>query len=156
MFLPRDTGSPRAPHSNLLQRRRVRSFTGCRGISPPKHPISALPRHQPPVRLSLETFREEPAVTGLDWPFTTSPRLYECFARQQRFGPPSLVRATSSYPGLDRPASGFTAVTTGPIKTPSLDNCGHVGFPTTTRFKPFSLATTANSLARVSRRKTQH
>ena len=100
----------------------------------PKHPISALPRYLSPVRLALEPFRKEPAVTGLDWPFTTSPRLEECFARQHPFRPPSLVRATSSYPGLDRPASGFIAVTTGPIKTSSLENCGHVGFPMTARF----------------------
>ncbi len=62
----------------------------------------------------------EPAVTGLDWPFTTNPRSEECFARQHPCEPPSLVRATSPYPGLDRPASGFKAVTPGPIKTPSL------------------------------------
>ena len=59
----------------------------------------------------------EPAVAGLDWPFTTIPKSKECFAEQQPFGPPSLVRATSSCPGIDRPASGFNAVTKGPIKT---------------------------------------
>ena len=133
MFLFRDTGLPRAPHSSLLRWKRVRSFTGCRGISPPKHPISALPRHQSPARLTLESFREEPAVTGLDWPFTTNPRLHECFARQQRFGPPSLVRATSSYPGIDRPASGLMAVTTGRLRPRLSQCCRLVGFPSTTR-----------------------
>lgn len=59
----------------------------------------------------------EPAVTGLDWPFTTIPKSRECFARQQPCGPPSLVRATSTCSGIDRPASGFNAVITGPIKT---------------------------------------
>ena len=59
----------------------------------------------------------EPAVTGLDWPFTTIPKSRECFAEQQLVEPPSLVRATSSCPGIDRPASGFNAVIPGPIKT---------------------------------------
>ncbi len=106
----------------------------CRGISPPKHPISALPRHLSPVRLALEPFRVEPAVTGLDWPFTTIPKSEECFARQQPCGPPSLVRATSSCSGIDRPASGFNAVTSGPIKTLSLTkSCRLIGFPANTK-----------------------
>lgn len=63
----------------------------------------------------------EPAVTGLDWPFTTIPKSRECFARQQPCGPPSLVRATSTCSGIDRPASGFNAVIPGPhIKTMTL------------------------------------
>ena len=53
----------------------------------------------------------EPAVAGLDWPFTTIPKSKECFAEQQPCEPPSLVRATSSCSGIDRPASGFKAVT---------------------------------------------
>ena len=59
----------------------------------------------------------EPAVAGLDWPFTTIPKSKECFAEQQPCEPPSLVRATSSCSGIDRPASGFNAVIPGPIKT---------------------------------------
>lgn len=102
----------------------------------------------------------EPAVTGLDWPFTTNPRLEECFARQHPCGPPSLVRATSPYPGLDRPASGFRAVTPGPIKTPSLTAQRLLR---TCRF-PYDYKAThflaspqpLNSLARVSRRTTRH
>ena len=62
-----------------------------REVSLPKRPVSALPRYQPPVRLTLESFRVEPAVTGLDWPFTTIPKSKECFAGQQPCGPPSLV-----------------------------------------------------------------
>lgn len=106
----------------------------CRGISPPKHPISALPRHLSPARLTLESFRVEPAVTGLDWPFTTIPKSEECFARQQPCGPPSLVRATSSCSGIDRPASGFDAVTSGLIRTLSLTkSCRLIGFPLNTK-----------------------
>ena len=80
----------------------------------------------------------EPAVTGLDWPFTTIPKSRECFAEQQLDEPPSLVRATSSCPGIDRPASGFNAVIPGPIKTlPLTKSCGHIGFPTTTKLHTF-------------------
>ncbi len=77
----------------------------------------------------------EPAVAGLDWPFTTIPKSKECFAEQQPFGPPSLVRATSSCPGIDRPASGFNAVTKGPIKTSPHTHkvLRGIGFPTNTK-----------------------
>ena len=157
MFLFRDTSLPRAPHSNLLRRRRVRSFTVRREVSLPKRPISALPRHQPPVRLTLESFRVEPAVTGLDWPFTTIPKSRECFAEQQLVEPPSLVRATSSCPGIDRPASGFNAVIPGPIKTlPLTKKLRTYRFPYDYKDNPLSLTTTKNSLARVSRRTMQH
>lgn len=154
MFPSRDTGLPRAPDSALLRRWRVRSFTGCRGISPPAHPVSALPRHLPPGGLACEPFRVEPAVTGLDWPFTPSPGSGERFALQHPFGPPPLVRVASPCPGLDRPASGLTAVTPGPFgpRPSHIKCCGHVGFPTTPGRKPLSLATAVNSLARVSTR----
>lgn len=85
----------------------------------------------------------EPAVTGLDWPFTTIPKSRECFARQQPCGPPSLVRATSTCSGIDRPASGFNAVIPGPyVKTMTLTHkknvcCDHIGFPTTTKISTF-------------------
>ena len=110
-----------------------------RVVSHPKRPISALPRYLSPVSLASEPFRVEPAVTGFDWPFTTIPKSKECFARQQLAGPPSLVRATSSCPGIDQPASGFTAVTSGPIKTLPLTKkcCGLNRFPSDYKAKHF-------------------
>lgn len=127
-----------------------------RVVSHPKRPISALPRYLSPVSLASEPFRVEPAVTGFDWPFTTIPKSRECFARQQLAGPPSLVRATSSCPGIDQPASGFTAVTSGPIKTlphtPTKRCYGLNRFPSDYKAKLLSLATTENSLARISKR----
>ena len=100
----------------------------------------------------------EPAVTGLDWPFTTIPKSRECFAEQQLDEPPSLVRATSSCPGIDRPASGFSAVIPGPIKTLPLTQkvLRAYWFPYDYEVKLLSLTTTKNSLARVSRRTMQH
>ena len=100
----------------------------------------------------------EPAVTGLDWPFTTIPKSEECFAEQQLVEPPSLVRATSSCPGIDRPASGFNAVIPGPIKTLPLTQkmLRAYRFPYDYKDNPLSLTTTKNSLARVSRRTMQH
>lgn len=97
------------------------------------------PATKSPVRLTLESFRVEPAVTGLDWPFTTIPKSEECFVEQQPCGPPSLVRATSTCPGIDRPASGFNAVTKGPIKTlPHTKKLREIGFPSNTKLNSLS------------------
>ena len=45
---------PRGPHSQRLRRPHVRSLTGCRRISPPKRPISALPHGLPRLRSSCD------------------------------------------------------------------------------------------------------
>ena len=45
---------PRGPHSQRLRRPHVRSLTGCRRISPPKRPISALPHSLPRLRSSCD------------------------------------------------------------------------------------------------------
>lgn len=108
------------------------------GFLPLNTQLVLYPATKSPVRLALEPFRVEPAVTGLDWPFTTIPRSEECFARQQPCELPSLVRATSFCPGIDRPASGFNAVTTDPIKILFLTKkncCEPIGFPTNTKIK---------------------
>ena len=39
------------------------------------------------------------------------PRLSERFARQHRFSPPPSFRKASTYPGIDRPASGIAPMT---------------------------------------------
>lgn len=83
-------------------------------------PISALNSRLPHAGLSCETFREEPADTGLDWPFTPSPRSSGWFACQLRFGPPPLFREASPYPGLDRAGFGSYSHDSGRFHTPSL------------------------------------
>ena len=104
---------PHTTHSRGLQRRWLRSLTECRGISPPKHPISALLHRLSRSGLNYGSFREEPAISSLDWPFTPIPRSEERFARQYPFRPPSLWREISPCPGIDRLVSGLKAVTPG-------------------------------------------
>ena len=128
---------------------------GKRGLSTSYFPIRALPYGIPQDGLGCDPLRGEPAITGLDWSFAPRPRSRERFARQHPFGPPSGFRLTSSCPGLDRPVSGLTAVTPGPVRTPPLA----VGRPLRARrfpyafgVNPLKLATAVNSPARVSRR----
>ena len=133
MFPSRRTSLPRTPHSRDLRSPRIRSSKGERALSSPYSPIGALPRGPPPPGLSCETLREELAITGLDWFFAPSPRSTDRIARQDPLGPPPSFRPASPCPGLDRPVSSRTAVTTGPFRPrPSrgLTRCGHVGFPT--------------------------
>jgi hypothetical protein len=53
---------------------------------------------------------------------------------------------TSSYPGLDHPASGLAAVTTRAISTACLITCALVAFAPAPCFDTVSLATAVNSL----------
>ena len=67
----------RCSHSQYLQRSHIRSSLGYRGFSSPKYPYGALQHELSPLRLSCEIFREEPAISRLDWPFTPIPRSSE-------------------------------------------------------------------------------
>jgi hypothetical protein len=68
--------------------------------SAPCSPIGALPRGQPPPRLSCETLRGELAITGLDWLLTPSPRSGDRFAHQDPYS-----GLHQGFPWL-RPAQG--------------------------------------------------
>ena len=115
-----------------------------------------LPRSLPPAGLPCEALRREPAITGLDWSFAPRPGSGERIARQNPFGPPPGFRPASPCPGLDRPVSGLTAVTPGPIRTPPLTGplarLRACRFPYAFGVNPLRLATAVNSPARVSRR----
>jgi hypothetical protein len=56
-------------------------------------------------------FRSEPAVAGLDGPFTPIRRLREGIVGHQLFGPPHDFRHASPYPRIDRPVSGRARLT---------------------------------------------
>lgn len=76
-------------------------------------------------------------MPGLDWPFTPIPRLSERFARQNRFSPPPTFRQASTYPGIDRPASGLPPVTQGccqPLAS-RLAALRDIGFPAAPRLE---------------------
>ncbi len=155
MFPSRRASLPRTPHSRHLRRPRIRSSKGWRALSSPYHPIGALPRGPPPPRLSCETLRGELAITGLDWFLAPSPRSTHRIARQDAFGPRPSFRPASPYPGLDRPVSSLTAVTTGPVRTRPLADESRLRasrFPRAYPLSAVKLATTVNSPARVSRR----
>ena len=106
----------------------------------------------PQAGLCYDQLRRERAITSLDKPFTPSRRSTERVARQNPIGPPPNFRPASPCPRQDRLASRVTAVTAGTIHT----------LPLTLRLRayrfPFAygfyliLATSMNSLARVSRR----
>lgn len=155
MFPSRRASLPRTPHSRLLRRLRIRSSKGRRALSSPYRPIGALPRRPPQPRLSCETLRGELAITGLDWFLAPSPRSTHRIARQDAFGPRPSFRPASPCPGLDRPVSSLTAVTTGPVQTRPLAGASRLRasrFPCAYPLDAVKLATTVNSPARVSRR----
>ena len=131
-------------------------MTGCRGLSPPKHPISALPRDPSPRRSACGQSRGEPAIAGLDWSFAPTPSSSERFARQHRFGPPPLFRGASTWLGVDRPASGLSAMTPGDRTPPLTRQSLAVGTSLSLRLRAFalSLAIAKNSPARFSKRTT--
>ena len=91
-----------------------------------------LPGYQPPGRPCFDILRGEPAITGLDGPFTPRPRSSERFARQHRCGPPPGVNRASPYRGLDHPVSGRGPVTIRAITPSPSPHKGlrAVGFPT--------------------------
>jgi len=60
----------------------------------------------------------------------------EQIARQNTFGPPRSFRNASSYPGQDRPVSGFPGVTSRPFKTPPLARALIAGAPESRRPEP--------------------
>ena len=82
-------------------------------VSPHPPPIGALHHRRPRAGPDCGQLRGEPAVTGLDGSFATSPGSSDRIARQDRFGPPPPIQGASAYPGLDRPVSGLAAVTPG-------------------------------------------
>ncbi len=129
---------------------------GGRGLSRPLHPQSVLyPAARPPAALPCEALRREPAITGLDWPFTPRRGSGERIARQNPFGPPPGFRPASPCPRLDRPVSGLTAVTPGPLGPRPSRARGPLRarrFPYAFGGEPLRLATAVNSPARVSRR----
>ncbi len=95
------------------------------GALHPLHTQSVTLHHRlPPVGLSYDSFRGEPAITGLDWSFAPTPRLSQRFACQHGCGPPPGINPASPYLGVDRPASGRRATTTGTfIPSPSPTLC---------------------------------
>ena len=130
---------PPEPASQGLRRIRIRSLIRKRGLSTPYFLVSALPRRQPRLRLGCDPLRRELAISGLDWSLAPSPRSEERIEHQNPCGPPPSFRLASPCPGLDRPASSVTAVTTSPFRLSTLpDEAGCVlfGFPTLTGLYP--------------------
>lgn len=102
--------------------------------------------------------RREPAITGLDWSFAPIPRSEKRIARQNSCRPPPEFPPASPCPGIDRPASGLTPVTSGLFRPCSWSRkrLRAYWFPCAFGvWKLLKLATKINSPVRVSRRKVQ-
>ena|ERR1051326_409003 len=91
----------------------VRSSATHRPVSRPKWVIGALPHTRAPQRSACEQSRREPAIPSLDWTFTPIPSSTQGFAHHKGVGPPPHFRRASSWPGIDRLASGLPPVTPG-------------------------------------------
>ena len=124
-------------------------------VSPHPLPIGALHHRRPRAGPDCGQLRGEPAVTGLDGSFATSPGSSDRIARQDRFGPPPPIQGASAYPGLDRPVSGLAAVTPGAFTPGPWPLSGLRASRFRSGSENLNLATAANSLARDSRRTTR-
>ena len=132
-------------------------MTKRRGLSPPKHLISALPHAQSLPRSACEQFREEPAIDNLDWPFTPIPRSSERFEHQYRCGPPPSFQRASPCPGIDRLSSGIQLLTPGERTSPLTIRNG-CGLSVSLRLRTYvlNLANNRNSTDQFSNRTVQH
>jgi hypothetical protein len=88
------------------------------------------------LRLALELFRGEPAISGFDWLFTPTHSSSQTFSTVVWFGPPRDFTLASTWPWVDHPVSGLLHVTYRPVKT---------RFPCGYRPSALNLATYNNS-----------
>ena len=68
-------------------------------------------------RLALKLFRGEPAISELDWNFSSIHRSSPPFSADVWFGPPSCFTITSTCPWIGRPVSGLQHATSRPLQT---------------------------------------
>ena len=109
----------------------------------------ALPQLLPLLGLYCGIFRQEPAISGLDWLFTPSPRL------EEHLSVAPLQASTRFYPGFTLPwarSTGFGSYPSdsGHFRTPPLVKLRACRFRLAVK-----LATRINSLARYSKRTMQ-
>ena len=131
-------------------------MTGSRGISPPKPPISALPHRLPPAGLSWGIIRREPAIAGLDWPFTPSPGSRERIARQHPYRASIPLLRDFTLPRARSTGFGSHPSDSGRFHTPSLGlRLRTCRFPCGFGADPLNLAARVNSLPRDPRRTVQ-
>lgn len=83
-------------------------------------------------------------------------RLSERFAHQNRFSPPPRFPQASTYPRIDRLASGLPPMTSGEHTLPLTKKIAGYWFPYGFEDKLLNLAIDQNSPARFSKRKIRH
>src|SRR5690606_38944497 len=71
--------------------------------------------HHP--RLTLKSFRGEPAISEFDWLFTPTHSSSQDFSTSTWFGPPLRVNLASPWPWVDHPVSGRPNDTRRPLQT---------------------------------------
>jgi hypothetical protein len=94
------------------------------------------------MRLALELFRGEPAISRFVRHFTTYPQVISKFCNICEFGPPCAVTHTSTCPWVAHRVSGLLRATDRPLRTRFRSGSG---------CDSLSLATQSNSLGHSSR-----
>ncbi len=87
-------------------------WLGLAGSRPLAHPVPYLP--QTTLRLYLNTFRGEPAITGFGWHFTSIHSSSDNFATLTGSGLHSEFIGASPWPWIAHPASGLIRATKSP------------------------------------------
>ena len=105
-----------------------------RGAGASRHRVPqsvALPHGLPLRRSCFDMFRSEPAVSGLDGPFTPTRRSREGIVRHHPWQASTWLSPRFTLPTRRSPGFGSCPVDSPPLKTAALVrmHCGHVGFP---------------------------
>lgn len=152
MFSFRTSSLSRCPSSRLLRRWHIRSLIGFLGLSPLRWPIgsSTAPSISAEVYLRVVSGGTSYRRFRLVYRPYTRVRRVICTSTSLRSS--TLHYRASTCPGIDQPASGLTPVTprdhTGPLVS--------CGLSLSLRLPCVNLATDVNSLARFSKRITEH
>jgi hypothetical protein len=127
-------------------------LTKDRTLSGPDSPISALLRRLSLARSCCDMFREEPAISDLDWTFTPRRRSRERFAYQHLNRSSTQLSPRFDLPTPRSPGFGSHTGDSTHLYTSRLLTCALVAFASAPSITRISLAASMHSLVRSSKR----
>lgn len=126
---------PPARTAGRLRRRRFWSLTREQTLSSPASPISALLRRLSQTRSYCDMFREEPAISDLDWTFTPRRGSRERFAYQHLKRSSTQLSPRFDLPTPRSPGFGSHTDDCTHLYTSRLFSCALVAFATASSVK---------------------
>ena len=127
-------------------------MTKDRTLSGPDSPISALLRRLSPARSCCDMFREEPAISDLDWTFTPRRRSRERFAYQHLNRSSTQLSPRFDLPTPRSPGFGSHTGDSTHLDTSRLLTCALVAFAPAPSMLELASPPGMHSLVRSSKR----